>query len=296
MATNPFFNKNYTSTEEQKLYDDLMTESIQIHGIDVVYLPRDVQEVNPVFQDVDISRFTETHEIEMFVDDVNGFQGEGDFLSKFGVEIRDSLEMTVMVKRFESLNIGKPKEGDLVFFPFTKQLFEIMFVEDEQVFYTLGEKFVFRLKMELFEYSNQVIETGVSDIDNILLSEAYSIQLPVVSSTDDFILGQKVFQGDSYENSTARGTVSKWVKETSADLGSLELVTVRGKFLETETVKSVADSSGNIVSCQLDLPDNYEDIELEDINNELDDNIDFESEADKVIDFSENNPFSEDDY
>ena len=171
-----------------------------------------------------------------------------------------------------------------------------MFVEDEQIFYTLGEKFVFRLKMELFEYSNQIIETGISDIDDISFKESYSIQLPVSSSTGDFIVGQKVFQGDSYDSSIARGTVSKWVKETSGNLGSLDLTIVRGKFLENEQVKSVSDSSGNFVTCQLDLPDNYEEIELEDINSELDDNIDFEKEADKVIDFTENNPFSEDDY
>ena len=296
MSINPYFKKNYSSEKEQKLYDDLMTESIQIHGIDVLYLPREIQKINSVFQDVDVSRFTQTHEVEMFIDNIEGFQGDGDFLSKFGVEIRDTLEMTVMVKRFESLSIGKPKEGDLVYFPFTKQLFEIMFVEDEQIFYTLGEKFVFRLKMELFEYSNQIIETGISDIDDISFKESYSIQLPVSSSTGDFIVGQKVFQGDSYDSSISRGTVSKWVKETSGNLGSLDLTIVRGKFLENEQVKSVSDSSGNFVTCQLDLPDNYEEIELEDINSELDDNIDFEKEADKVIDFTENNPFSEDDY
>lgn len=296
MTINPFFKKNYSSEKEQKLYDDLMTESIQIHGVEVAYLPREIQKVNSVFQDVDVSKFTKTHNIEMFIDTVNSFEGEGDFLSKFGVQIRDSLEMTVMVKRFESLNIGKPKEGDLVFFPFTKQLFEIMFVEHEQIFYTLGERFVFKLKMELFEYSNQIIETGVQDIDNIPLKEAYSIELPVSTSTGDFQIGQKVFQGDSFDSSIARGTISKWKKEDSSNLGSLELINVRGKFLENEDIKSEPDSSGNYVSCQLDLPDNYEEVEMENVNSELDDNIDFESEADKVIDFSENNPFSEDDY
>ena len=296
MTINPFFKKNYSSEKEQKLYDDLMTESIQIHGVEVAYLPREIQKVNSVFQDVDVSKFTKTHNIEMFIDTVNSFEGEGDFLSKFGVQIRDSLEMTVMVKRFESLNIGKPKEGDLVFFPFTKQLFEIMFVEHEQIFYTLGERFVFKLKMELFEYSNQIIETGIQDIDNIPLKEAYSIELPVSTSTGAFQIGQKIFQGDSFDSSIARGTVSKWKKEDSSNLGSLELINVRGKFLENEDIKSEPDSSGNYVSCQLDLPDNYEEVEMENVNSELDDNIDFESEADKVIDFSENNPFSEDDY
>lgn len=273
-----------------------MTESIQIHGVDVTYLPREIEKVNTVFQDVDLSKFTETHDIEMFIDSINAFGGEGDFLSKFGVQIRDSLELTVMVKRFESLNIGEPKEGDLVFFPFTKQLFEIMFVEHEQIFYTLGERFVYRLKLELFEYSNQIIETGIEDIDKIPFQESYAIQLPVVSSTGDFVLGEKVFQGSTYDTAISKGTVAGWVNGDSQQNGSLKLINVVGKFLETEIVRNQSDSNGNYISCQLNLPDNYEEIELEDVNSERDDNIDFETEADKVIDFTENNPFSEDDY
>ena len=169
MSTNPYFNKNYSSQSEQDLYDDLMEESIKIHGIDVSYLPRDIQKIDSLFKDVEVSRFNTTHDIEMFIDSVEQFGGEGDFLSKFGVEIRDSLELTVMVNRFDTLNIGRPKEGDLIFFPFNKQLFEVMFVEDEQIFYTLGKKFVYRLKLELFEYSNQMINTGIEDIDNLSL-------------------------------------------------------------------------------------------------------------------------------
>ena len=90
MATNPYFNKNYSSEEEQKLYDNLMEESIKIHGIDVEYLPREIQKIDSVFKDVEVSRFEKTHKIEMFIDSVEQFGGEGDFLSKFGVEIRDT--------------------------------------------------------------------------------------------------------------------------------------------------------------------------------------------------------------
>ncbi len=285
MATNPYFNKNYSSQSEQDLYDDLMEESIKIHGIDVQYLPRDIQKIDSVFQDVQVSQFTTTHEIEMFIDSVEQFGGEGDFLSKFGVEIRDTLEMTVMANRFNTLNIGRPKEGDLIFFPFNKQLFEVMFVEDEQIFYTLGKRFVYKLKLELFEYSNQIINTGIEDIDSIQYESAYSIQLTTTSGTGDYIVGENAFQGTDLSSATAKGRVASWVSPV------LELVDVVGKFVEGVTVDS--DSGA---SYEIDLPDNYEEVEMEIPNDPLSDNINYESEADKIIDFDENNPFSEEDY
>ena len=285
MATNPFFNKNYSSDSEQDLYDDLMRESIQIHGIDVQYLPREIQKIDSVFQDVEVSQFTTTHEIEMFIDSIEQFGGEGDFLSKFGVEIRDTLELTVMANRFETLNIGRPKEGDLIYFPFNKQLFEVMFVEDEQIFYTLGKRFVYKLKLELFEYSNQIINTGIEDIDSIQYESAYSIQLTTTAGSGNYVVGENAFQGADLSSATAKGRVASW------ENGVLELVDVVSKFVEGV---NVAGDGG--ASYEIDLPDNYEDVELDIPNDPLSDNIDYESEADKVIDFSENNPFSEEDY
>lgn len=285
MATNPYFNKNYSSQSEQDLYDDLMEESIKIHGIDVQYLPRDIQKIDSLFKDVEVSRFETTYEIEMFIDSVEQFGGEGDFLSKFGVEIRDTLELTVMANRCEEEGIGRPKEGDLIFFPFNKQLFEVMFVEDEQIFYTLGKKFVYRLKLELFEYSNQMINTGIEDIDKIQYENAYSIELTTTNGNDiDFVVGENVFQGADLSSATAKGRVASWTNNT------LELIDVVGKFVEGVNV--VGDGGA---SYEIDLPDNYEDVELDMPNDPLSDNIDYESEADKVIDFSENNPFSEED-
>ena len=285
MATNPYFNKNYSSQSEQDLYDDLMEESIKIHGIDVQYLSREIQKIDSVFKDVEVSQFTTTHEIEMFIDSVEQFGGEGDFLSKFGVEIRDTLELTVMVNRFQTLNIGRPKEGDLIFFPFNKQLFEVMFVEDEQIFYTLGKKFVYRLKLELFEYSNQMINTGIEDIDNIQYENAYSIELTTTNGTGDYVVGENAFQGTDLASATAKGRVASWANNT------LELIDVVGKFVEGVNV--VGDAGA---SYEIDLPDSYEDVELDMPNDPLSDNLDYEKEADEVIDFSENNPFSEEDY
>lgn len=285
MSINPFFNKNYSSQSEQDLYDDLMEESIKIHGIDVQYLPRDIQKIDSVFQDVEVSRFTETHEIEMFVDSIEQFGGEGDFLSKFGVEIRDTLELTVMVNRFNTLNIGRPKEGDLIYFPFNKQLFEVMFVEDEQIFYTLGKRFVYKIKLELFEYSNQIINTGIEDIDSIQYESAYSINLTTTNGSGNYVIGENAFQGADLASATAKGRVASWSNNV------LELVDVVGKFVEGVNV--VGDGGA---SYEIDLPENYEEVEMEIPNDPLSDNIDYETEADKIIDFDENNPFSEEDY
>ena len=278
MATNPYFNKNYSSQSEQDLYDDLMEESIKIHGIDVRYVQRDIQKIDSLFKDVEVSRFETTFEIEMFIDSVEQFGGEGDFLSKFGVEIRDTLELTVMVNRFETLGIGRPKEGDLIFFPFNKQLFEVMFVEDEQIFYTLGKKFVYRLKLELFEYSNQMINTGIEDIDKIQYENAYSIELTTFDGNEiDFVVGESVVQGTN-----ARGRVASWENNI------LELIEVVGKFVEGVNV--VGDGGA---SYKIDLPVYYQDVDLDMPNDPLSDNLDYEKEGGKVVDFSESNPFSE---
>ena len=190
-----------------------------------------------------------------------------------------------MVNRFDTLNIGRPKEGDLIFFPFNKQLFEVMFVEDEQIFYTLGKKFVYRLKLELFEYSNQMINTGIEDIDNIQYKHAYSIELTTTTGTGDYVVGENAFQGTDLASATAKGRVASWANNT------LELIDVVGKFVEGVNV--VGDAGA---SYEIDLPANYEDVELDMPNDPLSDNLDYEKEADEVIDFSENNPFSEEDY
>tara|TARA_B100001094_G_C18192862_1_gene808498 strand:- start:4219 stop:5076 length:858 start_codon:yes stop_codon:yes gene_type:complete len=285
MATNPYFNKNYSSQSEQDLYDDLMEESIKIHGIDIKYLPRELVKVDSIFRDVEVSKFTTTHDIEMFIDSVEQFGGEGDFLSKFGVEIRDNLELTVMVKRFDTLSIGRPKEGDLIYFPFNKQLFEVMFVEHEEIFYTLGKKFVYKIKLELFEYSNQMINTGVADIDSIQYESAYSIELTTTTGSGDYVAGENAYQGSDLSSATAKGRVASWANN------KLELIDVVGKFVEGVNV--VGDAGA---SYAIDLPQNYEDVELEIPNDPLSDNKSYETEADEVIDFSENNPFSEEDY
>lgn len=170
MATNVFF-QNYDYANEQTLIDDLVIESIQMYGLDTFYLNRSLQAVDDILNEDDLSIFNVAYEMEVYVKSVDGFQGEGDFLSRFGLQIRDQAVFTVAIRTFEKnvTNINpdlvRPKEGDLIYLPLNNKFFKIMHVEHESVFYQSGALQVFDLKTELFEYSNERFDTGVDDID-----------------------------------------------------------------------------------------------------------------------------------
>lgn len=170
MATNVFF-QNYDYANEQRLIDDLVIESIQMYGLDTFYLTRSLQAVDDILNEDDLSIFNAAYEMEVYVKSVDGFQGEGDFLSRFGLQIRDQAVFTVAIRTFERnvTNINpdllRPKEGDLIYFPLNNKFFKIMHVEHESVFYQTGALQVFDLKTELFEYSNERFDTGIDDID-----------------------------------------------------------------------------------------------------------------------------------
>jgi hypothetical protein len=171
MATNVFFNPYNRYGNESNLMDDLVIESIRIYGVDVVYLTRQLESVDEILNEDDLSIFNAAYEMEMYVKSVDGFSGEGDFLSRFGLTIRDQVTFTVANRTFERYATRKnptkirPNEGDLIFFPMNQKFFKIMHVEHESVFYQMGQLYVFDLKCELFEYSNERFETGREDVD-----------------------------------------------------------------------------------------------------------------------------------
>ena len=174
MATNFFFN-NFQNSQEQLLIENLIIESIKIYGHDVVYVPRKRVAVDQLLNEDPLREYIHTVPIEMYIKDVNGFAGEGDFLSKFNLQIRDQITFSVARRVFsdevgtiESLN--RPQEGDLIFFPLNRKLFEVKFVEHEPVFYQLGSLQFYDLKCELFEYNNEYFETGIDDIDRMMRS------------------------------------------------------------------------------------------------------------------------------
>jgi len=171
MATNIFF-QNYDNFNEKNLFYDLVIESIQVFGVDTFYLTRSLESVDEILNEDDLSIFNKAYNFEVYIKSVDGFQGEGDFLSRFGLQIRDQAVFTVAIRTFERFvtridpTKNRPNEGDLIYLPMNKKFFKIMHVEHESVFYQSGALQVFDLKCELFEYSNERIETGIEDIDN----------------------------------------------------------------------------------------------------------------------------------
>lgn len=171
MATNVFFQPYKRYGNESNLLDDLVIESIRIYGVDTVYLTRSLEAVDEILNEDDLSFFNAAYDMEMYVKSVDGFAGEGDFLSKFGLTIRDQVTFTVTNRTFERYATRvdrtkvRPNEGDLIYFPMNQKFFKIMHVEHESVFYQLGALNVFDLKCELFEYSNERFQTGRPEID-----------------------------------------------------------------------------------------------------------------------------------
>jgi hypothetical protein len=172
MATNFYFS-NFTNSGEQNLIEDLIIESIRIFGQDVWYLPRTLGAVDDLLNEDDLSIFNKAYMVEMYIKNVDGFEGEGDFLSKFGLQIRDSITFTMSQRKFLQDvalydEMVRPNEGDLIYFPLNRKLFELKHVEHESIFYQMGALQTYDLKCDLFEFSNERFATGVLEIDTLL--------------------------------------------------------------------------------------------------------------------------------
>jgi hypothetical protein len=172
VATNFYFN-NFTNSGEQNLIEDLIIETIRIYGLDVWYLPRTLGGLDDLLNEDDLSIFNKAYMVEMYVKSVDGFEGDGQFLSKFGLQIRDSVTFTMSQRKFLQ-DVGlydemvRPNEGDLIYFPLNRKLFEVMFVDNKPVFYQMGALQMYDLRCELLEFSNERFATGILEIDTLL--------------------------------------------------------------------------------------------------------------------------------
>jgi hypothetical protein len=171
MATNPFLNKQHPG--EQALVESLSIEQIKMFGYDMIYVPREFIKEDKIFGEGKWYKFKDTFPIEMYIENVNGFEGQGDLISKFGLQVKDRVTLILAKKRFENEvtairnDIVRPREGDLIYFPFSNGLFEINFVEHENPFYFHGKLYTYKLTCELFNYDHSDMDTGVSEIDAI---------------------------------------------------------------------------------------------------------------------------------
>lgn len=195
MAKNVYFTQGTKS--EQYLIEDLIVESLKIYGQDMFYIPRTLVKQDPVLGEDVLSKFEAAYDIEMYFEDVDDFQGQGTFLQKFGLEIEKSATLVVARRRWEQL-IGRhgvtrlpqrPAEGDLIYFPLTKKLFEIRFVEHEDPFYQIGKLYVYKLRIETFQYASEKIDTGIAEIDTI--EDTYSYDQDMIRAEDgEFVEGE----------------------------------------------------------------------------------------------------------
>ena len=190
MALNPHFLQG--SRGEQRLVQSLINEHLKIYGVEVTFIPRKFVNQSSIIEEVQASKFDDNFLIEAYVENYDGYTGAGDVLTKFGMSLRDEVTLTISKERFEEFISpfmdadddielsSRPREGDLIFFPLGQRLFEIKFVEHEEPFYQLGSNYVYKLKCELFEYEDEVIDTSIDAIDTQVEEEGYIANLQLV--------------------------------------------------------------------------------------------------------------------
>jgi hypothetical protein len=273
------------SAQEQKFIENLIVESIEIYGQNIYYLPRTYVNRDTILNEVETSNFTQALAVRAYVNNVEGWEGQGELLSKFGVRVEDKTTFIFSREKFTSavddnaaLNVeGRPNEGDLIWFPATRHLFEIKFVEAERPFYQLGKGFVWECQCELFEYSDESIDTGVAEIDAIENTFANAITVNfAVGGTGDFTIGEIVAGGTS--NVTAE--VKAWDSENR----QLQIYNRTGIFTIPETV--TGQTSGAAWTSA-----SYNTLNNVNTPDTTDQNYNFEVADDNIIDFTETNPF-----
>jgi hypothetical protein len=294
MSTNLYFNnfpKNITS--EQLLVEDLVIEAMKIHGMDVYYMPRTSRDrVDYLYGEDPLKTYTTAYPIEMYLENVTGMEGEGDFVSKFGLEIRDETSFLLSRRRFAAtVPQIRPNEGDLIYVPLIQNLFEITFVEHENaqaMYYTLGRGrggnvYVYALKLKQFVFSNEIIDTGFFEIDEQVRDEYPRTRLSLSSGgTGKFVNDEIVYQGTDLANATVTGLVYDFTPNTTIDvyrtIGTFNTGILKGNTSNAQwTISLVSDTAT--------MNNAFENIV---------DNARIESESDAIIDWTETNPFGGD--
>ena len=268
---------------------------MKIYGMDVFYLPRSSRDqVDFLFGEDTLKQYVSAYPIEMYLENVSGMDGEGDFISKFGLEIRDEVSMLVSRLRFKAtVPQTRPNEGDLLYIPLVNGFFEITFVEhenDQAMFYTLGRGrggnvYLYALKLKKFVFSDEVISTGIKEVDSQIRDHYRRSQLTFsAGGSGNFIADEFVYQGPDLANATAKASVHTWSPSTL----NLDVYHVQGTF--ANGVNVIGATSGAVWSKFGEINTGAFD------NNPFEDIIDntrIQNEAADILDFSEVNPFGE---
>jgi hypothetical protein len=261
MAVNHYFQagKGIGSSEEQRLYEDLIIEGLKIYGQDIYYLPRSLVNRDIILGEDMLSRFRTAHMIEMYMETTEGFAGEQEIINKFGLEIREDTTFMVSKRRFDEavdsktslIKEGRPNEGDILYMPLMNSFFEIKFVQDQEPFFQLSNLPVYKLVCTRWEYSSERLDTGVTDID---------------SAEDQYSLDQLAHQV------SLEAEAGSIILENDAADGEVNYM-----LLETYNIQTQSAYADNI-----------------DLDTEA--GFDTASTADDILDFTERNPFGEVDF
>jgi len=287
MATSVYFN-NYSVgvINEQRLLEDLIVESVQIMGHDIYYIPRDSYNGDDeIYGETINARFTRAYSMEMYLANVEGYEGDGDFFSKFGLEIRDTSNFVMAARTFQKYvpsNIAdRPREGDLLYVPVMRKLFEIKFVEEELMFFSIGKRnpYIYEMRCELFRFSDENFDTGVEEIDDVEKEASYTIELTLGAGTGTFYDNEIVYQGSNVATSNIKATVTEYDVSTK----KLTLHNIMGVFASATTIRGVTSNASYTVTSTDTLGDYvfYDDY----------DNREIQDEGVLFIDLSEINPF-----
>lgn len=295
MAVNPYFRRN--NVGEQNLLESLTTEAIKIHGHEMVYIPRETVVDDKILGE-EISKFTDANRIEMYMENAEGFDGESD-MTRFGLDIRENCTFIVSKRRFLEVmshnatirDLGRPREGDLIYFDYPYNLFEIKYVEHDNPFYPLGQRYSFKLYCESFKATNEEFNTGESDMDAAKQAVSTYQKRFTLSSGSQFTVGEEVYAGNS-ASPHAIGRVDKWTKTGDNPPVYYLYVNVNsGNFEIGDTVVGRTSGSSSAITAITDTDVLVTNTRLQD--NEA---LDLESNRDNIFDFTEKDPFSEGNY
>lgn len=299
MPTN-FYLNNFPAgqiTSEQLLVEDLVIEALQWAGMDVYYLPAtNNTEIDYLFGDHALREFNRAYPIEMYLENITGMDGEGDFISKFGLEVRDEITLLVSRRRFKfttaASNLAVPREGDVIYVPLVRNFFEITFVEhenDQAMFYTLGRGrggnvYVYALKLKQFIFSNEVVSTGNLEIDDQIRDYYRRTKITLGNGSGRFEDDEIVYQGNSLVNATATALI--YDSNTISGDKYINVYRANGTFISANVrgANSGAVYMANVVSSIVTMDNAFEDII---------DNNRLNVEGDNIIDWTESNPFGE---
>lgn len=304
MTTNPYIQDD---TGQQDLMESITIEIIQGTGRDVVYVPRQYANIDKIFGEDMGTSFSTSYVIEAYIKTNTGFKGT-DIINQFGIEVKDQLTLVIAKKRFQEEitvvepTIIRPREGDLIYFPLSKSIFEINFVEHENPFYALGKLYSYELTCEMFSYSMEKISTGNTAINEIYdnaFRTFYNLYVYDLIGATSFYQGQYVQQSGISGSSGGFGQIESWGGETYSPV---RINIISGSFSTASTFRALGDTAGVYqgltASISSIIPDSNRYMSYGPDKTLKGNNEDFEQErfADNVVPFDNTDPFSEGNY